>query len=330
MTNLLVPVSYNGQGTDATLAHITREAILAAQKHGDVAAVVVGHPGTAAALQQALSVAEVVRIYAAEADDALLSLGITETDVISKIAVENSCDGIILPDSVLNREIAGRLAARLGSGIAGDVVGLTEPATVTHSIFGSQLDVTATVRGRTPIILLRNGVVEVPDREETSAQKTNLADIEQVDIPRGGNARSVRVTSMTPEEATDRPNLTTAKIVVAGGRGVGSAENFVTLVEALADQLGAAVGATRDAVDLNYCAGACQIGQTGVTVNPELYIGLGISGAIQHKAGMQNAKRIVVVNNDPEAPLFSIADLGIVGDVTEVVPALLDLLQSNA
>lgn len=329
MTNLLVPVSYSGQGADATLAHITNEAIEAARQHGEVSAVVVGRPGTAAALQESLSAAGVAHIYAAEADDALLSLGVTETDVISKLAVDKGCGGIILPDSVLNREIAGRLAARLHSGIAGDVVSMTAPDTVTHSIFGSQLDVTADVRGDTPIVVLRNGVVEVPETATKTPQDSKLIDVDHIDIPQGGTVRSVRVTSMTAEGTSDRPDLTTAKIVVAGGRGVGSAENFATLVEGLADQLGAAVGATRDAIDLDYCSGACQIGQTGVTVNPELYIGLGISGAIQHKAGMQNAKRVVVVNNDPEAPLFSIADLGIVGDAAEVVPALLELLQSE-
>ncbi|HHY07150.1 MAG TPA: electron transfer flavoprotein subunit alpha/FixB family protein [Corynebacteriales bacterium] len=328
MTTLLIPVSYHGQGKNAELAHITLEAILAAHPHGDVAAVVIGQPGTAAALQADLSQAGVSAIYAAEADDALLSLGVTETDVISKIAVDKACNGIVLPDSVLNREIAGRLAARLGSGIASDVVALTAPNTVTHSIFGSQLDVHATVHGPTPVVILRNGVVEVPADSEAQSEKP-LVEIEEVEIPRGGTARSVRVTSMTPEETSDRPDLTTAKIVVAGGRGVCSPENFATLVEGLADELGAAVGSTRDAVDLDYCAGATQIGQTGVTIAPELYIGLGISGAIQHKAGMQNAKRIVVVNNDPEAPLFSIADLGIVGDATEVVPALLELLHDQ-
>lgn len=118
--------------------------------------------------------------------------------------------------------------------------------------------------------------------------------------------------------------------MVAGGRGVGSAEGFHEYVEGLADQFGAAVGATRDAVDLGYCGGAIQIGQTGVTVNPDLYIGLGISGAIQHKAGMQNSKHIVVINNDPDAPLFSIADLGIVGDVDDIVPQLIDLLKARS
>ena len=136
-----------------TCAHYTRS-YSPAHPHGDGAAVVIGQPGTAAALQADLSQAGVSAIYAAEADDALLSLGVTETDVISKIAVDKACNGIVLPDSVLNREIAGRLAARLGSGIASDVVALTAPNTVTHSIFGSQLDVHATVHGPTPVVIL--------------------------------------------------------------------------------------------------------------------------------------------------------------------------------
>ncbi|EEW50613.1 electron transfer flavoprotein FAD-binding domain protein, partial [Corynebacterium efficiens YS-314] len=118
--------------------------------------------------------------------------------------------------------------------------------------------------------------------------------------------------------------LPQAKVVIAGGRGVGSAENFKTVLEPLADVLGAAVGATRDAVDLGYYPGEYQIGQTGVTVSPDVYIGFGISGAIQHTSGMQTAKKVIVVNNDEDAPIFDIADLGVVGDLFDVAPALLE------
>lgn len=330
MTKILVPVSYSGEGDSAELQHITLEALVAGRQLGDLSVVVIGTPGTAQALQQHLSQLGVQHIYAAEAADALDTLGVIETDVISKIAVNEEFSGILLPDSVLNREIAGRLAARLGSGIAADVVALSAIDSVTHSIFGSQLDVTATVAGKTPVVLLRNGVTDVPEELTSADEDVALVDIDTWKIPDGGHNRTVRITSRKSDAQDDRPDLTQANIVVAGGRGVGSVENFETMVEGLADALGAAVGATRDAVDLEYCPGAWQIGQTGVTVNPDLYIGIGISGAIQHKAGMQNANRVVVINNDPEAPLFSIADLGIVGDATEIVPALLKLIKANA
>jgi len=223
--------------------------------------------------------------------------------------------------------VAGRVAVRLGSGLASDAVALTDLAHVTHSIFGSQRDVAAEVRGRYPIVVLRNGVVEATEAETADQHDV---DIRTVALPDPTIRRGVRVSQRIEDTPSDRPDLTQAKVVVAGGRGVGSAEGFHDYVEGLADQLGAAVGATRDAVDLGYCAGALQIGQTGVTVNPDLYIGLGISGAIQHKAGMQNSKHIVVINNDPDAQLFSIVDLGIVGDVEDIVPQLIDLMKARS
>lgn len=324
---ILVPISYTGRGDQAQPTQASLEAITVARTIDTVHAVVLCEPGVSTSLAAALAPFGVEALHAAEDKDAFAFFATPLVDVLCSIAVTEEVAGVLLPDSIINREIAGRVAVRLGSGLASDAVALTDLAHVTHSIFGSQRDVAAEVRGRYPIVVLRNGVVEATEAETADQHDV---DIRTVALPDPTIRRGVRVSQRIEDTPSDRPDLTQAKVVVAGGRGVGSAEGFHDYVEGLADQLGAAVGATRDAVDLGYCAGALQIGQTGVTVNPDLYIGLGISGAIQHKAGMQNSKHIVVINNDPDAQLFSIVDLGIVGDVEDIVPQLIDLMKARS
>ena len=324
---ILVPIAYTGRGDQVQPTQASLEAITAARTIDTVHAVVLCEPGVSHSLAAALAPFGVEALHVAEDKDAFAFFATSLVDVLSTIAVTDKVAGVLLPDSIINREIAGRVAVRLGSGLASDVVALTDLTHVTHSIFGSQLDVAVEVRGRYPVIVLRNGVVEATEAETVDQHDV---DIRTMALPDPTIRRGVRVSQRTEDTPSDRPDLTQAKVVVAGGRGVGSAEGFHKYVEGLADQFGAAVGATRDAVDLGYCGGAIQIGQTGVTVNPDLYIGLGISGAIQHKAGMQNSKHIVVINNDPDAPLFSIADLGIVGDVDDIVPQLIDLLKARS
>ena len=324
---ILVPISYTGRGDQAQPTQASLEAITVARTIDTVHAVVLCEPGVSTSLAAALAPFGVEALHAAEDKDAFAFFATPLVDVLCSIAVTEEVAGVLLPDSIINREIAGRVAVRLGSGLASDAVALTDLAHVTHSIFGSQRDVAAEVRGRYPIVVLRNGVVEATEAETADQHDV---DIRTVALPDPTIRRGVRVSQRIEDTPSDRPDLTQAKVVVAGGRGVGSAEGFHDYVEGLADQLGAAVGATREAVDLGYCAGALQIGQTGVTVNPDLYIGLGISGAIQHKAGMQNSKHIVVINNDSDAQLFSIADLGIVGDVEDIVPQLIDLMKARS
>jgi len=164
-----------------------------------------------------------------------------------------------------------------------------------------------------PVITVRPGSFEVEDTAGAGAE-------EAVEVP-AASGRGATVSSREPIEGGDRPELTEASVVVSGGRGVGSAEDF-SVVEGLADALGAAVGASRAAVDSGYYPHQFQVGQTGKTVSPQLYIALGISGAIQHRAGMQTSKTIVAVNKDPEAPIFEIADFGVVGDLFKVAPQL--------
>lgn len=231
-------------------------------------------------------------------------------------------DAIVIPHTVDGRELAGRLAARLGSPVLVDAVGLSiqDGRVVTdHSIFGGSFTTTASAEGAPPIVTVRESALE-------SASIVGGALIPATELAEGAAGADVTVES-TEGVASDsgRPDLKSASIVVSGGKGVGSRDDFA-IVERLADALGAAVGASRVAVDSGYAPQSAQVGQTGVAVSPDLYIALGISGAIQHRAGMQTAKTIVAINTDPDAPIFEIADFGVIGDLFEVVPQLLEAL----
>lgn len=287
---------------------VTAELITAARVLGEVTAVTTDQ--TSAPELAELGATTVVVATAPDADSRLI---LPQVDALSMLAAGNP-GPIVIAAGPTGNEIAGRLAARLASGVLCDVVGINADRTAAQSVFGDSVQVSAAVGGASPIYTLRPGAVE-------PAPIPAAGTVSLLQLP-AATAKDAVVTSFTPAERGDRPELAQAKIVIAGGRGVGSAEGFTDLVEKLADALGGAVGATRDAVDLEYYDGAYQIGQTGVTVSPDLYIGLGISGAIQHTSGMQTARKIVVINNDEDAPIFQIADLGIVGDVNEIVPAL--------
>lgn len=310
MSTVYVLVEHNG----SELAATTAELITAARPLGEVAAVVVGEPGVTRALAPALAESGAATVVAAESADVAARLILPQVDALVTLAAANP-GPILISAGPSGNEIAGRLAARLASGVLCDVVGVNADRTAAQSVFGDQVEVTAAVGGASPIYTVRPGAVEAVPVAGAGA-------VSELALP-AATAKDVAVTGFTPAERGSRPELTQAKVVIAAGRGVGSKEGMA-LVEQLADSLGAAVGVTRDAVDLEYYDGTYQIGQTGVTVSPDLYIGLGISGAIQHTSGMQTAKKIVVVNNDEDAPIFQIADLGVVGDLFEVVPALID------
>ena len=316
MAEVLVLVEH----ADGAVKKITAELITAARALGEPSAVVVGKSGTAAALTDALKEAGAAKIYVAESDDADNYLITPFVDVLASLAESATPAGVLLAASADGKEIAGRLAARIGSGLLVDVVEVKEGAVGVHSIFGGAFTVEAQVPGDTPVITVRPGAIE-------AAPSAGAGEVANVEVPAQAE-NATKIIKREPAVAGDRPELTEASVVVSGGRGVGSAENF-NVVEELADSLGAAVGASRAAVDSGYYPGQFQVGQTGKTVSPQLYIALGISGAIQHRAGMQTSKTIIAVNKDEEAPIFEIADLGIVGDLFKVAPQLTEKVKAR-
>jgi electron transfer flavoprotein alpha subunit len=292
----------------------TYELLAAARRLGEPSAVVVGGPGVAGKLAAGLAAHGAEKVYVAETDrEDFLS---PQVDVLAALVEAKSPAAVLIGVSSDGKEIAGRLAVRTGSAWLNDVVDLTADG-VTHSVFGGAFVAAAKANTDHPVITMRPGSVEVEDTAGAGVE-------EAVEVP-AASGRSATVTSREPIVGGDRPELTEASVVVSGGRGVGSAEDF-TVVEGLADVLGAAVGASRAAVDSGYYPHQFQVGQTGKTVSPQLYIALGISGAIQHRAGMQTSKTIVAVNKDPDAPIFEIADFGVVGDLFQVAPQLKDAI----
>ena len=316
MAEVLVLVEH----ADGALKKVTNELITAARALGEPSAVVVGAPGTADALVDGLKAAGAAKIYVAESADVDSVLVTPYVDVLASLVETAAPAGVLIAANADGKEIAGRLAARIGSGLLVDVIDVKEGGKGIHSIFGGAFTAEAQVNGDTPVITVRPGGVEAADA-------AGAGELVTVEVPAAAE-NATRITAREPVVAGDRPELTEASIVVAGGRGVGSAEKF-SVVEELADAFGAAVGASRAAVDSGYYPGQFQIGQTGKTVSPQLYIALGISGAIQHRAGMQTSKTIVAVNKDEEAPIFEIADYGIVGDLFNVAPQLTEAVKAR-
>ncbi|SHK19666.1 electron transfer flavoprotein alpha subunit apoprotein [Pseudonocardia thermophila] len=306
MAEVLVLVDH----VDGEAKKVTYELLTAAKALGEPAAVVVGPAGTAGKLADGLKAHGAEKIYVAETDST--DFLTPQVDALASLVAAKNPAAVLIGVSADGKEIAGRLAVRTNSALLSDVVGVSASG-VSHSIFGGAFTVEATWKGDHPVITVRPGAVEI--------QESAGAGVEEAVSVSASGVRSATVVSREPIVGGDRPELTEASVVVAGGRGVGSAEDF-SVVEALADALGGAVGASRAAVDSGYYPHQFQVGQTGKTVSPQLYIALGISGAIQHRAGMQTSKTIVAVNKDPEAPIFEIADFGVVGDLFKVAPQL--------
>ncbi len=311
MAEVLVLVDH----ADGAVKKPTYEMLTLARRLGEPSAVYIGPAA------QAGDVAEKVKGYGAEkvyvVDDAPLKgyLVAPKAEALQQVAQASSPAAILIPSSYEGKEIAGRLAIKLGSGLITDAVdveaGDTGPVT-TQSVFAGSYTVQATVTKGTPIIAVK-------PNSATPQEVAGAGVVEQVTPTISDSAKKAQIVAAQPRQATGRPELTEAAIVVSGGRGTGG--NFEP-VEQLADALGAAVGASRAAVDSGWVPHSYQIGQTGKTVSPQLYIAGGISGAIQHRAGMQTSKTIVAVNKDNEAPIFDLVDFGVVGDLHTVFPGL--------
>src|ERR1700744_3365476 len=311
MAEILVLAEHTG----SDIKKVTLELTTLARRFGEPAVVWTG-PGAEEA-QARLAEYGAAKVYVDDGpafDDYVIN---PTAELLAQLVKEKSPALVLVAGNGQGKEIAGRLAVKIDSGVLTDAVDL-QPGdngpVAEQSIFGGGTIVPSRVTKGTPIVAMRPNAV-APEPE------TGAAEISAVTL--SAEATGAKVTNRVVAERGERPHLTEASIVVSGGRGTGGSEGF-QVIEQLADSLGAAVGASRAVTDAGWYPHQFQVGQTGKTVSPQLYVAIGISGAIQHRAGMQTSKTIVAINKDPEAPIFEIADYGVVGDLFTVVPQLLD------
>ncbi len=309
MSEVLVLVDHVGGSVRKT----TNEMLTIARRLGEPSAVFIGQlseEATAALKQYGAE-----KIYVVDPNAVGPYLVSPKAEVLAQLVESASPAAVLLSSSAEGKEVGARLAVKTDSGIITDAVDVTDEGgtpVATQSVFAGSFTVQSKVTKGTPIIAVK-------PNSATPEAVDGAGTVEEVSVTISDAAKGAQMTGVEPKKASGRPELTEAAIVVAGGRGTGG--NFEP-VEALADSLGAAVGASRAAVDSGWKPHAFQIGQTGKVVSPQLYIANGISGAIQHRAGMQTSKTIVAVNKDEEAPIFELVDFGVVGDLHTVLPAV--------
>jgi electron transfer flavoprotein alpha subunit len=321
MAEVLVLVDH----TDGEVKKVTAELLTFARRLGEPAAVFVGSGFDTA--KESLAQYGATKTYVADGADLSSYLVAPAAELLAKLVADNKPAAVLLASGAEGKEIAGRLAVKTGSGVLTDATDVTAEGgviTAEQPVFGGSTVVRSTVTTGTPIITVRPNSVAAEAADGSSDDMVRV----DVSIELSEAAKGARITDRVVEEQGERPELSEAAIVVSGGRGVGSGENF-SVIEALADSLGAAVGASRAATDAGWYPHQHQVGQTGKTVSPQLYIAAGISGAIQHRAGMQTSKTIVAINKDPEAPIFELVDFGVVGDLHQVVPALTEKVKAR-
>jgi electron transfer flavoprotein alpha subunit len=308
MAEILVLVDHSG----GTVKKVTLELLTLARRLGEPSAVWVG-PGADDAKDR-LAEYGAAKVYIAD-DAELTDYVVAPTaEVLAHVVEEHSPAAVLVAATAEGKEVAGRLAVKTGSGVLTDAVDVADGFVAEQSIFGGSVVVRSRVTMGTPIIAVR------PNSTPPEAAAGTPAE-ERVSVSLSDAAKGAKIVERVVQEKGERPELTEAALVVSGGRGVGGAENF-KVIEELADSLGAAVGASRAATDAGWYPHQFQVGQTGKTVSPQLYMACGISGAIQHRAGMQTSKTIIAINKDPEAPIFELVDFGVVGDLFQVVPQL--------
>ena len=311
MSEILVLAEHDGE----TVKKVTLELLTLARRFGEPAAVWLGSGAEGG--RDRLAEFGAAKVYVADGGAVTDYAVAPAAEVLASLVAQASPTAVLLAATAEGKEVAGRLAVKTGSGVLTDVVDLTpgdDGPVAEQSIFGGAIVVKSRVRTGVPIVAVRPNAI-------TPEPSAGAAELAPVTAELSEAAKGARITERVAQERSSRPELTEASIVVSGGRGVGSGDNFA-LIEKLADSLGAAVGASRAATDAGWYPHQFQVGQTGKTVSPQLYVAVGISGAIQHRAGMQTAKTIMVINKDPEAPIFELADFGVVGDLFKVVPQL--------
>ena len=303
---------------DGEVKKVTLELLTAARRLGSPSVVWTG-PGSQAGVAR-LAEYGAEKVYVADSPDFAGYVVAPTAELLASLVASQSPAAVLVAGTTAGKEIAGRLAVKTGSGVLTDAVDVTAGAggapLADQPNFGGAITVHSTVRAGTPIIAVRPNAIS----PEASA---GAATVEAVAFAASDAAKAAQVSEHVVAARGARPDLTEAQVVVSGGRGTGSADGF-KIIEELADALGAAVGASRAVTDAGWYPHQFQVGQTGKTVSPQLYLAVGISGAIQHRAGMQTSKTIMAINKDPEAPIFEIADYGIVGDLFTVVPQLIN------
>ena len=307
MSEVLVLVDH----VDGKVTKPTTELLTIARRLGEPSAVFIGDASPAV---DTLKSYGAEKIYVVDDTDIKDYLVAPKAEVLAQLVEQTSPAAVLLPSGGEGKEIAGRLAVKIDSGMITDAVDVQAGPVTTQEVFAGNYTVTAKVTKGTPVIAVKPNSA-APEQADGAGTE------EKVAVTISDSAKRARVTASEPRKSSGRPELTEAAIVVSGGRGTGG--NFEP-VEAFADALGAAVGASRAAVDSGWYPHSFQIGQTGKTVSPQLYVANGISGAIQHRAGMQTSKTIVAVNKDEEAPIFELVDFGVVGDLHSILPAATD------
>ena len=315
MSEVLVLVDH----VDGTIRKPTLELLTLARRLGEPSAVFIGSGDQASGAAEKLKAHGAEKIYSVDDAHTKGYLVAPKAEVLQQLVEQASPAAVLIVSTAEGKEIGGRLAIKIGSGLITDAVDVEEGAVTTQSVFAGNFTVKSKVTQGTPIITVK-------PNSATPEESEGAGTLEEFSATVSDAAKKAQIVASQPREQSGRPELTEAAIVVSGGRGTGG--EFAE-VEGLADALGGAVGASRAAVDSGWIPHSFQIGQTGKTVSPQLYVANGISGAIQHRAGMQTSKTIVAVNKDDEAPIFELVDFGVVGDLHTVLPAVTEAVNKR-